>query len=142
MNKKVYFYVFYCWKKNHFIHLCHLFSHQVLVTFNFLKFQFTVASCLKPPIPRNIWTYVVEKTPVDKLLECLSNKRLLISLDGGSRSIFASERRFSVVEVFRKYLCCFFSLNILKSADRCTVFHFFRYVFPARFLQHLQWSLT
>uniref|UniRef100_A0A0N5ASF0 non-specific serine/threonine protein kinase n=1 Tax=Syphacia muris TaxID=451379 RepID=A0A0N5ASF0_9BILA len=51
-----------------------------------------VSACLKPPIPRNIWSYIVEKTPVDQLMKYIINQHMLISLNGGSNSVFTANR--------------------------------------------------
>ncbi|VDK46071.1 unnamed protein product [Anisakis simplex] len=52
-----------------------------------------VSLCLKVPIPRPIWTYIVNDCPLVALLEYLNDKRILIALDGGPNSIYAANRK-------------------------------------------------
>ncbi|MFH4975365.1 hypothetical protein AB6A40_002074 [Gnathostoma spinigerum] len=58
-----------------------------------LNNKFVVASCLKPPIPQSIWTYVIDHCPIASLLDYLNEKQILIGLDGGYSSVFASSRK-------------------------------------------------
>uniref|UniRef100_A0A914ZQI7 non-specific serine/threonine protein kinase n=2 Tax=Parascaris univalens TaxID=6257 RepID=A0A914ZQI7_PARUN len=57
-----------------------------------LNNTFVVSLCLRPPIPRPIWSYVVDSSPLVPLLEHLVDKRMLIALDGGPDSIYATSR--------------------------------------------------
>ncbi|VDM47847.1 unnamed protein product [Toxocara canis] len=57
-----------------------------------LNNTFVVSLCLRPAIPRSIWSYVVDSSPLVPLLEHLVDKRMLIALDGGPDSMYATNR--------------------------------------------------
>uniref|UniRef100_A0A183E116 non-specific serine/threonine protein kinase n=1 Tax=Gongylonema pulchrum TaxID=637853 RepID=A0A183E116_9BILA len=62
-----------------------------------LRHKFAVAAILKPCIPRPIWTFVVDHSPVKALLNFLTDKQMYIAMDGGPDSMFATSRRLHPV---------------------------------------------
>ncbi|VDM97464.1 unnamed protein product [Thelazia callipaeda] len=59
-----------------------------------LRNKFVIVSALKPYIPRLIWNYVVNVSPVKSLISFIADKQMYIALDGGSDSMFATSRKY------------------------------------------------
>ncbi|VIO93356.1 Protein kinase domain containing protein [Brugia malayi] len=64
-----------------------------------LRNKFVVSSSLKPHIPRQIWNYVVNASPVKSLLDYMADKQIYLALDNGSDSLFAVSRKYQPISV-------------------------------------------
>uniref|UniRef100_A0A915PPG6 non-specific serine/threonine protein kinase n=1 Tax=Setaria digitata TaxID=48799 RepID=A0A915PPG6_9BILA len=62
-----------------------------------LRNKFVVTASLRPHIPRSIWNYVVNVSPVKPLLDFIADKQIYIALDGGPDSMFATSRKYHPV---------------------------------------------
>ncbi|MCP9261459.1 Phosphoinositide 3-kinase regulatory subunit 4 [Dirofilaria immitis] len=59
--------------------------------------KFVVTASLKPHIPRSIWNYVVNNSPVKSLLDFIADKQTYIALDSDSDSVFAASRKYQPI---------------------------------------------
>ncbi|VBB33640.1 unnamed protein product [Acanthocheilonema viteae] len=59
--------------------------------------KFVIAASLKPHIPRPIWNYVVNVSPVKLLLDFIADKQIYMALDGGPDSMLAVSKKYQPV---------------------------------------------